>query len=146
MEVVDAVGAAVLAGCLLVVGLVARRWWLHRRVGCVDMSLRLGGGRGARGWGMGLTRLSDTRLEWWRLFTLAVRPRRRLRRTTLVVRSRRRPTGGETLSVPPGAVVVCCDSDLGPVELAVAEAALPGLLAWLESAPPGANLPQVAGG
>jgi Protein of unknown function (DUF2550) len=77
-------------------------------------------------------------------------------RRDLTVVARRLPTDAEAASLGPGMIVVECrlgeDSESsGPalagtpgqsrtVELAMGEAALTGLLSWLEAAPPGSHL------
>jgi hypothetical protein len=54
--------------------------------------------------------------------------------------SRRLPDSAEEASLGPGRVVIECKlPDEATVELALAESALTGLLAWLESAPPGTH-------
>ena len=86
---------------------------------------------------LGIGRYSGERLEWYRVFSYAMRPRR--------VLSRRRPARGRAprparrggVLLLSGAVVVrCLDSD-GPVELAMSQDTLTGFLAWVESSPPG---------
>jgi hypothetical protein len=75
-------------------------------------------------------------------------------RRDLTVVSRRLPTEAEAASLGPGMIVVECqlgeDSESPrlagtpgrsrTVELAMGEAALTGLLSWLEAAPPGSHL------
>ena len=49
-----------------------------------------------------------------------------------------KPTDAEAASLGPGRIVVECKfGEAGTVELALGEAALTGLLSWLEAAPPG---------
>ncbi|MDX6244656.1 MAG: hypothetical protein QOE76_2379 [Frankiales bacterium] len=141
MEVVDILGAVAFVGCLLVVGIVARRSLLRRTGATLDLCLRYPGTT-ATGWALGVAKLGDDRLLWYRVFSFAPRPKVSIARGGFEVRERRRPAHAEGLSLMAGAVVVGAASQGRPVELALAEPALPGLLAWLESAPPGATLPD----
>jgi uncharacterized protein DUF2550 len=51
------------------------------------------------------------------------------------------PTEAEASILGPGMIVVECSfGEGGPVELALGESALTGLLSWLEAAPPGSHL------
>ncbi len=141
MEVVDTLGAVVFLLGLLVVGIVARRSLLRRTGATLDLCLRYPGTT-ATGWALGVAKLGDDRLLWYRVFSFAPRPKVSIARGGFEVRERRRPAHAEGLSLMAGAVVVGAASQGRPVELAVAELALPGLLAWLESSPPGATLPD----
>ena len=141
MEVVDVVAAVAFLFCLLVLGIVARRSLLRRTGATLDLCLRYPGTT-ATGWALGVAKLGDERLLWYRVFSFAPRPKVSISRRGFEVRERRRPAHAEGLSLMAGAVVVGAASEGRPVELAVAEPALPGLLAWLESSPPGAGLPD----
>lgn len=141
MEVVDVLGAIAFVCCLLVVGIVARRSLLRRSGATLDLCLRYPGTT-ATGWALGVAKLGDDRLLWYRVFSFAPRPKVSMARGGFEIRERRRPAHAEGLSLMAGAVVVGAASQGRPVELALAEPALPGLLAWLESAPPGATLPD----
>lgn len=143
MEIIDIVAGIVLLCCLLLLVVVARRATLHRYGATLDLGVRVPHAR-HQSWTLGLGRLADDRLQWYRLFSLGLRPRRSLPRTGLAVTDRRRPSSAESLALLADAVVVVCDGDDGVIELAMAEAALPGFLAWLESAPPGSTLPGPA--
>ena len=139
--VAEALGLVVLlvAGSLL--SLYVRRRMLTRGGGTVDLSLRLKRGTHGRGWVLGVGRFDGDSLEWYRVFSLAMRPRRTLTRRDLRVLAQRAPTGAERLALLSGAVVMECSSSAGPVELAMEPSALTGFLAWLEATPPGATLP-----
>lgn len=141
MEVVDVLVAIALVCCLLVLAIVARRSLLRRTGATLDLCLRYPGTT-ATGWALGVAKLSDDRLLWYRVFSFAPRPKVSIARGGFEVRQRRRPAHAEALSLMAGAVVVGAATEGQPVELALAEPALPGLLAWLESAPPGATLPD----
>ncbi|MGX2994489.1 DUF2550 domain-containing protein [Streptomyces sp. JNUCC 64] len=139
---------------LVVVGLFAfglRRRLIQRSGGTFDCSLRWdapvpveedGDGEGAadtsgKGWGYGIARYSGDRIEWFRVFSYAHRPRRVLERSAIEVIGRRAPEGEEELALLSDAVVLACAHQGVRLELAMSEDALTGFLAWLEAAPPG---------
>lgn len=119
----------------------ARRRLLSRSGGAIELSLRLKPMRQGRGWVLGVGRFVGDDLQWFRVFSLASRPRRTLSRRDLVVTGHRTPHGGEAMSLLKGASVVELRSAAGPVEVAMDASAMTGFLAWLEAQPPGATLP-----
>ncbi len=133
----DVIAFVVVGSVWLVVGFAFRRWLLSRRGGTVEMSLRLRTGRHGRGWVLGTGRYVGDELQWFRVFSLAPRPRRILRRRGLRVVQRRVPTGPERMALQAGMVVLECTSDEGPVQIAIGQSALTGFLSWLEAAAPG---------
>lgn len=142
LELVEVLGLLLLAVAAFLLALSLRRRVLQRRGGAIELSLRLRTRHVHRGWVFGVGRFDGDRLEWYRVFSLAMRPRRTLSRRDLSVVSRRPPEGAERLSLLGGAVVMECRSSSGPVELAMEPSALTGFLAWLEATPPGATLPR----
>jgi hypothetical protein len=140
MRVLEVIGIAVLivlAGLLMI---FARREVISRRGGTIDMNMRLSTFAPERGWAPGLGRFVGDELHWYRLFSLAIRPRRTLSRNDLALLSRRRPQGAERLAMPEGWVVL--SNVQAGTEIAIAESALIGFLSWLEAAPPGRPAPQ----
>ncbi|MCU1691185.1 MAG: hypothetical protein JWM64_276 [Frankiales bacterium] len=131
----------VLVAVLPLVAISARRRVLQRRYGTIDLSLRLKRRGNGRGWVLGVGRFEGDDLQWYRVISLAPRPRRTLSRRTLEVRGRREPRGPETLALLSGAVVMECRAPEGLVELAMESSAVTGFLAWLEAGPPGRTLP-----
>ncbi|MCC5035573.1 DUF2550 domain-containing protein [Streptomyces sp. WAC 00631] len=134
-----AVVALVLLG-LFVFGL--RRRLLQRSGGTFDCSLRWDVPEGepepsGKGWIYGVARYSGDRIEWFRVFSYAPRPRRVLERSAIEVVARRTPQGEEELALLSDAVVLGCAHRDTRLELAMSEDALTGFLAWLEAAPPG---------
>ena len=128
---------------LLASGIAARRFLLERGGGTVDCGLRRPAGEGA--WRLGVASYQGDRLCWYRLFGVLLRPRVELERRTLSVSSRREATLAESASLGPGMVVVECKAgEDDRVELAMSEAALTGFLSWLEAAPPGSYMDQIA--
>jgi hypothetical protein len=134
--VLDAVGLLVLALLAVAVYLIVRRRLLARR-GTFDLSVRARTQRPGRGWVLGVGRYNQDDLEWFRIFSLSLRPAATYRRSGLKVGPRREVHGAEEYALYEDAVVVQCRYADEPVELALTEPALTGLLAWLEAAPPG---------
>lgn len=134
---VVAVVVLVLLG-LFVFGL--RRRLIQRSGGTFDCSLRWdvpeGGDASGKGWGYGVARYNGDRIEWFRVFSYAVRPRRTLERSAIEVTGRRAPEGEEELALLSDAMVLACSHRGSRLELAMSEDALTGFLAWLEAAPP----------
>ncbi|CAM5537551.1 hypothetical protein STENM223S_08217 [Streptomyces tendae] len=92
------VGGIVVA--LLVVGLFVfglRRRLIQRSGGTFDCSLRWDapekGDAGGKGWAYGVARYNGDRVEWFRVFSYAPRPRRVLERSAIEVAGRRVPGG-----------------------------------------------------
>lgn len=138
IEVGGAVIAALLLG-LFVFGL--RRRLIQRPGGTFDCSLRLAPPEdaepGGKGWVYGVARYNNDRVEWFRVFSYAPRPRRVLDRPAIEVLGRRTPHGEEELALLSDAVVLLCSHRDVRLELAMSDDALTGFLAWLEAAPPG---------
>ncbi|WP_326687915.1 MULTISPECIES: DUF2550 domain-containing protein [unclassified Streptomyces] len=138
-------GAVVL---LVLAGLFAfgvRRRLIQRSGGTFDCNLRWEVSQqeaeepSGKGWAYGIARYNGDRIEWFRVFSYAPRPRRHLVRGAIDVLERRSPLGEEEQALLSDAIVLACA--VGPehtrVELALSEDALTGFLAWLEAAPPG---------
>jgi Protein of unknown function (DUF2550) len=145
-------------------GIAARRFLLERGGGTVECGLRKRNGS----WRLGVASYQREELCWFGVFGLSLRPTEVFPRRDLTVISRRLSTDAEAATFGPGMIVVECQlgedgssggasdpgaGSAGPgglgtgpagqggtVELALGEAALTGLLAWLEAAPPGSHL------
>ncbi|MFE9257522.1 DUF2550 domain-containing protein [Streptomyces sp. NPDC006879] len=128
---------------LVVVGLFVfglRRRLIQRSGGTFDCSLRWDASDGdtsGKGWVYGVARYGGDRIEWFRVFSYAPRPRRLLERSSIEVLARRAPAGEEEMALLSDAVVLGCLHGKTRLELAMSEDALTGFLAWLEAAPPG---------
>jgi Protein of unknown function (DUF2550) len=118
-------------------GIAARRFVLERRGATVECALRRPGGS----WRLGVASYQLDEFCWYRIFGLWMRPEQTFPRRDLTVVARRPLTGEEVTILGPGRIVVQCQLGAnGTVDLALAESALTGLLAWLEAAPPGSHL------
>jgi Protein of unknown function (DUF2550) len=123
----------VVAAC----GIAARRFLLERSGATVECGLRQRG----RSWRLGLASYQLDEFCWYRIFGFSPRPERSFPRRDLAVVAHRPPTPAEESILGPGRVVAECQvGENGTVDLALAESALTGLLAWLEAAPPGSHL------
>lgn len=129
---------------LVVVGLFVfglRRRLIQRSGGTFDCSLRWNvpaePDRSGKGWVYGVARYNGDRINWFRVFSYAPRPRRMLERSAIEVQSRRAPEGEEELALLSDAVILGCAHRGVRLELAMSDDALTGFLAWLEAAPPG---------
>ena len=120
----------------------ARRRFLSRSGGAIEVSFRLKPKSQGRGWVLGVGRFVGDDLQWFRVFSLSGRPRRTLSRRDLVVKTRRSPKGPESLSLLKGAEVIELLQAGRQVEIALDAAAMTGFLAWVEARPPGATLPD----
>jgi len=139
-------------------GIASRRFLLERRGATLECGLRK-----ARGsWRLGVASYRPDEFCWFGVFGISMRPDETFSRRDLAVVSRRLPTEAEVSILGPGRIVVECQLGEGgasrsagasgeggrvgqdqperAVELALAESALTGLLAWLEAAPPGSHL------
>ncbi|MFE1175652.1 DUF2550 domain-containing protein [Streptomyces sp. NPDC058773] len=123
---------------LFVFGL--RRRLIQRSGGTFDCSLRWNvpeNETGGKGWIYGVSRYNGDRIEWFRVFSYAPRPRHLLERSAIEVLERRTPQGEEELALLSDSLVLACRHRGTRLELAMSEDALTGFLAWLEAAPPG---------
>ena len=136
----DAAGALLLVVLLYGVALIVRRRVLSRNGGTFEVSYRVRPERAGRGWLLGLGRYSGESLEWFRIFSLSPRPKRRFRRYELEYVGRRDAAGVEAYSLYSGHIIVTCRTPAGELEVAMSPDALTGFLAWLEAAPPGQRL------
>jgi Protein of unknown function (DUF2550) len=137
---VDSFGVLLLLLLVYWVCLVVRRRWISRNGGTFEFSVRVRPGRAGRGWVLGVGRYTGDDLEWFRIFSLAPRPRFTYRRADLEFVGRRDPEGVEAYSLYSGHIVVTCRTPSGLLDVAMSPDALTGFLAWLEAAPPGRRI------
>ncbi|WP_117209406.1 DUF2550 domain-containing protein [Allorhizocola rhizosphaerae] len=133
LEVV-AIGLVVLLA--LMAGVFSRRELFARTKGTVEFYVRLYQRPDGRGWAPGFGQFRGDELRWFRLFSLALRPRRRLSRRGLIVESRRAPTEQEAPLIPAEWVILRCQSGDSFVEVAMPRKTMTGFLSWLESVTP----------
>jgi len=136
----DSAGVLLLLVLLYGLVLVSRRRWISRRGGTFEFSIRVRSSKPGRGWILGVGRYSGEKIQWFRIFSLAPRPKLTFQRSGLEYVSRRDPVGAEEYSLYSGHVIVSCESPSGPLEVAMSPEALTGFLAWLEAGPPGQRL------
>ncbi|RRD50568.1 DUF2550 domain-containing protein [Arachnia propionica] len=136
--VVIAVIVVLLAPLIL---LYARRRWLSSQGGLFDCAHRIKEGQDAEGWALGFGRYRDDRLDWYRAFSLSLRPSRSFQRATTVWLQRRAPSGVEQVALFDGSWVVRLGDRVTGHEhnLAMDLENVMALMAWLESAPPGSH-------
>jgi hypothetical protein len=120
--------------------LAVRRYWLERGGGTVECGLRSLSRRG--GWRLGVVSYQRDELYWYGALGVALRPERVFPRRSVEVTSRRPVEPSEMTILDPSWIIIEAKTGLpeGPVELAMTDQALTGLLAWLEASPPGSHL------
>ena len=133
----DSAGVLLLLVLLYGLALILRRRWMSRHGGTFEFSVRVRSTKAGRGWLLGVGRYSGSRLEWFRIFSLAPRPKLSFERAELEYVGRRDPVGAEAYSLYSGHIIVSCKTPSGPLEVAMSPDALTGFLSWLEAAPPG---------
>jgi hypothetical protein len=136
----DAAGVVLLLVLVYGTCLVVRRRWISRQGGTFEFSIRVRSNKAGRGWILGVGRYSGGELEWFRIFSLAPRPKRTFRRADLEYVGSREAVGAEAYSLYSGHVIVSCQTPDGALEVAMSPDALTGFLAWLEAAPPGQRM------
>ena len=129
---------------LAAAGIAARRFLLERGGATVECGLRQQG----RSWRLGVASYQLDEFRWYGIFGVSMRPEQTFPRRDLAVVARRPPTEEEVTILGPGRIVAECQlgasAGAATLDLALAESALTGLLAWLESAPPGSHLDVIA--
>lgn len=138
----DAVVAVLVLLAWYALALIVRRRIIARHGGTFELSYRARSARTGRGWVLGIGRYSGDTLEWFRIFSLAPRPRKAWRRLDLTYDGRRRPLGAESMSLFADHLIVTVQAPEGPIEMAMSEESLYGFASWLESAPPGTDWDQ----
>ena len=123
--------------------LYARRRWLTRQGGLFDCAHRMRDAGPGVGWVLGFARYRDNRLDWYRAFSLALRPSRSFARATTVWERRRPATALEAVVLFDESYIVTISDRLTGHKhnLAMDLDNVMALMAWLESAPPGSHQP-----
>ncbi len=120
--------------------LYLRRRWLTGQGGLFDCAFQRRDVPGP-GWMLGVARYRGDQLEWFRSFSMGLRPRMVFPRTITAYVHQRHPQGLEALALFEGSVVVTVQNrSTGVTEaLAMATDEALALMSWLESAPPGSS-------
>lgn len=128
---------------LAAIALAARRFLLERGGGTVECGLRNPAAEGT--WRLGVASYQPDELRWYGALGVLLRPEEAFPRRSLSVISRRPSLPAEATMLGPERIVVeICAGPAGHVELAMTEQALTGFLSWLEAAPPGSHLEDIA--
>jgi hypothetical protein len=143
----DAFALIVLLAASLMALLVARRRMVGGRRGTFDLSVNRQAvppeGPNASGWVLGVGSYRGDTLSWFRTFSFAWWPRYRIHRRELEILERRDPSGTEIFALDDGDVIIEVRHRSGVRQMAMSASALTGLLAWLESSPPGRDVNNV---
>ena len=139
---VIAIIVAVTCVCILpFLLLYARRRWLARQGGLFDCAHRMRDGGPGVGWVLGFARYRGDRLDWYRAFSLALRPSCSFSRAGTSWQRRRVATALEEVVLFDNSWIVTIKDRFSEHEhnLAMDLENVLGLMAWLESAPPGSH-------
>ena len=136
MRLLEIAAVSLIAVLVVLAAVFGRREFFARAPGTVQLHFRLHHRPRGGGWAPGFAQFRGDELRWYRLFSLAPRPRRRLPRRRLSVRDRRTPTVEEARLIPPEWVILSCDIGREQVEVAMSRHTVTGFLSWLESATP----------
>ena len=137
---------AVVIGVTLLVAmpfsaLYLRRRWLTGQGGLFDCAYRVTDGVPGSGWVLGLARYRGDRLEWFRAFSLGLRPDVCLARSRTTYLHQRPANGLEQVVLFEDSHVILVRDRVSRRELnfAMDGDTTMGLITWLESAPPGSH-------
>jgi len=133
-------GEVLVGGALLIVVLVLGAVFIRRRLIARGNPLTVCALRepGDRRWRFGLARYGPTRLEWFTLAGLSLRPARHWERTLLDIGAGQPLAPGERPELLiPAAMKADCHYREARFEIALARAPYTALRSWLEAAPPG---------
>lgn len=121
------------------VALMLRRRWLTGQGGMFDCALQLFGREPGTGWSLGVARYRGEQLQWFRSFSLSMRPRVVLARGRTEYVGRRPAAGTETVVLfEHSTILTVRDTQTGKEHrLGMAVESAMALISWLESAPPG---------
>lgn len=139
---IDSVALVVVLGVLLIASLIARRRWITRD-GAFDLSVNRRAEHSAQGWMLGIGVYRNDRVEWFRTFSLWLRPRFVLPRGEVIIEGRRTPRSAEAYGLHEGDVIATVQGDVAIAQIALSPSALTALHAWLESSPPGRGVNTV---
>ncbi len=140
-DVVFVVMCVTLLVAMPFIGLYVRRRWLTGQGGLFDCAYRISDGVPGSGWVLGLARYREDRLEWFRAFSLGLRPRVSLIRGMTTYVHQRPASGLEQVVLFENSHVILVRDRISSRELTLAMDVdtTMGLITWLESAPPGSH-------
>jgi hypothetical protein len=119
-----------------------RRRWLSRQGSMFECSLRMRATAPGAGWALGVARYDGEALDWFRVFSLSLRPRVRIPREGTSLVRRRPPEGSEAVVLySEHQVVQLSRRGQEQLEMAMSSESLTGFLSWLEAAPPRDDYP-----
>lgn len=128
------IALGLLLAVLVVVGVGALRLRaLAHRVGSFECGARSAGAENGS-WTLGIAHYGVGRIDWWRSWSLSLRPARSWSRHDLVITGREPLDGADARS---DSYLVRCRYHGQDFELTMSRAAYEGLASWLEAAPPG---------
>lgn len=138
-EIISTVLVVIAVVLLPFVLLYLRRRWLTGQGGLFDCAYQVTDKTPGSGWVLGMARYRGESLEWFRAFSLGLRPKRTFSRVATHFVSRRDPAGLEAIALFEDSVIVNLqDRSLGePAALSMKRDEVLALMSWLESAPPG---------
>lgn len=130
--------AVVLAPFVL---LYLRRRWLSSQGGLFDCAYRLREGSPGGGWVLGVARYRGETLEWFRSFSLSLRPKIVFQRAVTQYVHQRSPVGVEAIALFEESVIVTLRDRVSGItsSLSMDPDEVLALMSWLESAPPGSH-------
>ncbi|AQP47222.1 hypothetical protein BW730_06595 [Tessaracoccus aquimaris] len=122
------------------VALYLRRRWLTGQGGLFDCAYQLPDAPGPA-WVLGVARYRREQLEWFRAFSLSLRPKHVFPRVGTTYVHQRTPQGLEAIALFEGSLIVTLrDKATGSTSaLSMASDEALALMSWLESAPPGSH-------
>lgn len=133
---------ALIVVVLLPIGfLYLRRRWLTGQGGVFDCAMLMSADGPDTGWSLGWARYRGEQLQWYRAFSLSVRPKIRLLRTATEFDTTRAATTSEASVLYDESIVVMVRDDAVHLDRALAmsrESAM-AFISWLEAAPPGSR-------
>jgi hypothetical protein len=137
MRVLEVFGICVVALLALLFAFFFRARLFMVGGGTIRLQVRVSTMVPGRGWSTGIGRFHGGELRFYRMFSLALRPKRVLDRGDLIIEERRLPEGPERLTMPGHWIVIRLSTHGDQLEIAMAESTVTGFLSWLEAAPPG---------